>query len=180
MRAIFDRARHASGAVKRARQLRRQMTVPERKLWTALRKLGLPVRRQAPIGRYIVDFAIHSASLVIEVDGGRHDLPEAQLHDAVRDAWLRSQGYQILRFRNEQALNDPDGVVQMILETLPPRWGKGRDGGGHAEGSEKALEAATPLAPNPQTSCPHPLPYPSPIEGEGTLHAETPARGFGA
>ncbi|HVY33403.1 MAG TPA: endonuclease domain-containing protein [Caulobacteraceae bacterium] len=176
VRGIFDRTRHASGAVKRGRRLRREMTVPERKLWAALRKLDLPVRRQAPIGRYIIDFAIHSASLVIEVDGGRHDLPEAQLHDAVRDAWLRSQGYQILRFRNEQALNDPDGVVQMILNTLPPRWGKGRDGGGHAGDSGKALEATPPLAPNHQTDCPHPLPCPSPIEGEGAPNSETPAR----
>ena len=156
------------------------MTVPEKKLWAVLRTLQLPIRRQAPIGRYIVDFAIHSAGLIIEVDGGRHDLPEAQLHDAVRDEWLRSQGYQVLRFRNEQALNDPELIVQMVLNTLPPRGGMGRDGGGRAEGSGQVVEAAMPLAPNHLTACLHPLPCPSPIEGEGTLNSETLVSGFGA
>ncbi len=176
---LFDRTRHASGSVKRGRRLRREMTVSEKKLWVVLRALQLPIRRQAPIGRYLVDFAIHSAGLIIEVDGGRHDLPEAQLHDATRDEWLRSQGYRVLRFRNEQALNDPDGVVEAILETLPPRWGKGRDGGGVTEDAGETIEAAQPLAPNYQTACLHPLPCPSPIEGEGTLNSKSTSRGRG-
>jgi very-short-patch-repair endonuclease len=85
--------------VKRARWLRRETTLAEKKLWAAL----------------------HSAGLVIEVDGSRHDLPEAQLRDAIRDEWLRSQGYHVLRFRNEQAFSDPDSIAQAILQILPSR-----------------------------------------------------------
>ena len=142
------------------------MTLAERKVWSTLRKLRLPFRRQAPIGPYIVDFAFHSAGLIIELDGPRHDLPEAQLHDAHRDAWLRSQGYNVLRFRNEQALYETEIVREIILATLPPRWGKGRDGGDRAEGSEEAMETP-PLAPNTKLGGLHPRPCPSPIEGEG-------------
>jgi very-short-patch-repair endonuclease len=54
------------------------MTVSEKRLWEALRALNLHIRRQAPIGRYVADFAHHGAKIIIEVDGGRHDLPEAQ------------------------------------------------------------------------------------------------------
>jgi hypothetical protein len=100
------------------------------------------------------------------VDGGWHDLPDEQLHDALRDEWLRSQGYRVLRFRNQQVLDDPDGVVRIITDSLPPRWGKGRDGGGGSETSGKTMEAAAPLAlfPNPTAATPT---QPSPIEGEG-------------
>ncbi len=142
------------------------MTVSERKLWWALRKLGLHVRRQAPIGRYVADFVLHDLALVIELDGPRHDLPEAQLHDALRDQWLSSQGYRVLRFRNEQALYDPDGVVKAIRGTLPPRWGKGRDGGEGSAIRDMTLEADPPLESiRRRRGCTPTLP--SPIEGEG-------------
>ncbi|HEY4029127.1 MAG TPA: endonuclease domain-containing protein [Caulobacteraceae bacterium] len=164
---LSRRERQSKGAIKRSRRLRREMTLPEQALWRVLRRLGLNVRRQAPIGRYIADFAIHEAGLVIEIDGGRHDLPEAQLHDAIRDQWLQSQGYCVLRFRNRQVLDEVEGVVEAILAPLPPRWGKGRDGGGGSALSGVAMEAAPPptLFQTPAAATPT---QPSPIEGEGS------------
>jgi very-short-patch-repair endonuclease len=128
------KAHYAAGAVGRARHLRRAMTGPEKLLWAELRKVDLHVRRQVPMGRYIADFAIHSAKLIIEVDGARHDLPENELHDALRDAWFTSQGYSTLRVRNNDILNDLNGVVALILSVaLPSPWmGEGAgDGGGY-------------------------------------------------
>ncbi|OYX34325.1 MAG: hypothetical protein B7Y99_05620 [Caulobacterales bacterium 32-69-10] len=139
---------HASGAVGRARSLRRAMTLPEKLLWADLRKLDLNIRRQAPMGRYVVDFVSHAARLVIEVDSARHDLPEDQLHDAERTAWLASQGYRVLRFRNGEVADHRIRVVNAIVTeitgaplalsdqlavgsppspTLPPSRGKGEE-----------------------------------------------------
>jgi very-short-patch-repair endonuclease len=121
-------AHHHPGAVKQARRLRSAMTLPEKRLWAELRKLDLNMRRQALIGRYVADFVSHAAGLIIEIDGGRHDLPEAQLHDLERTAWLNGQGYRVIRFRNEEVLGDPHGVAQLIhaqiTKTLSPLRGK--------------------------------------------------------
>jgi len=104
--------------VKRARRLRREMTASERKLWAVVRKMDLGIRRQVPIGRYIADFVHHGAALIIEIDGARHDLPEAQLHDAERDAWLRSQGYRVLRIRDADAFGRPHHVAEQIAAEI--------------------------------------------------------------
>lgn len=114
MMSFPDKLLHAPGAVRRARKLRRDMTLSERKLWREQRKLDLHIRRQAPIGRYIADFAHHEARLVIEVDGPRHSLDEAQLYDVDRDAWLESQGYRVVRVLDGQALTEPESVAVMI------------------------------------------------------------------
>jgi very-short-patch-repair endonuclease len=128
------RASHASGAIGRARRLRRDMTASEKRLWKALRALDLHIRRQAPIGRYVADFAHHGARLIIEVDGGWHDLPEAQLHDAERDAWLTEQGYRVMRIRSREAFDYPYDVADRVAAeiqrsppspALPPSRGKG-------------------------------------------------------
>ena len=115
-----ERLRHAPGAVKRARRLRREMTLAEKLLWAELRKLDAHIRRQAPIGRYIADFACHETKLVIEVDSERHDLPESQFHDAVRTQWLMSQGYRVLRFRNGDIFEDLGTVVAGITAACSP------------------------------------------------------------
>ncbi len=115
------KAHHAAGAVGRARHLRREMTGPEKLLWAELRKLDLHVRRQVPMGGYIADFAIHGARLIIEVDGARHDLPENEAHDTLRDAWFTSQGYRTLRIRNGQILDDLNGVIDRIQSTAKER-----------------------------------------------------------
>jgi very-short-patch-repair endonuclease len=111
-------ARHAPGAVGRARHLRQIMTLPEKKLWKELRRLDLNIRRQATIGRYVVDFASHAAALVVEIDGGLHALPDAQLHDLERTEWLTGQGYRVPRFRNEEVLADPVAVAETIAAAM--------------------------------------------------------------
>ena len=110
------------GVVRRARRLRKQMTLPEKLLWAELGKIPLHVRKQAPVGRYIADFIIHDCKLVIEVDGLRHSLPEEELHDAERDAWFSSQGYRTLRVTNVRVLEDMDGVLADIQAAVlsPP------------------------------------------------------------
>ncbi len=78
------------------------MTDGERRLWAELRDFrrhfGIHVRRQAPIGHFIADFAVHERKLIIEVDGEHHFLPDRLPRDAVRDRWFVSQGYTVLRF----------------------------------------------------------------------------------
>ena len=95
------------------------MTLPEKLLWKTLRKPDLGFRRQVPIGRYIADFACLTARLVIEVDGGVHTLPEVALRDAKRGLWLASEGYRVIRFGNEQVLDDLNGVMETIRTLLP-------------------------------------------------------------
>jgi len=103
--------------VGRARELRREMTDAEQRLWFELRggRLGLHFRRQAPIGRFIVDFVCKSAMLVVEVDGGQHN---ESSYDAQRDAALRELGYKILRFWNDEVLHQMDAVLDAIVHEL--------------------------------------------------------------
>jgi very-short-patch-repair endonuclease len=100
----------------RARQLRKKMTDAERKLWQNIRArqlLGFKFRRQEPIGRYIVDFVCYESKLIIELDGGQH-LEKQAKYDQVRDGWLRSQGFTVLRFWNFEVLENLDGVLESI------------------------------------------------------------------
>jgi very-short-patch-repair endonuclease len=86
--------------IARARELRRDMTQAEKKLWWQLRQLPLAnshFRRQAAIGRYFADFASHKARVVIEVDGGGHGEARQMAFDRVRSAYLKSRGYRVLR-----------------------------------------------------------------------------------
>lgn len=120
----FDHDRHRPGAVKRARRLRREAPASEKKLWEELRKLDLRIRRQAPIGRFVVDFAHYAARLVIEVDGARHDFIDAVAADMERDAWLKSQGYEVIRVRDTEALDYPDQVAERIGDIIKSRTGR--------------------------------------------------------
>ena len=109
--------------LERARALRRNPTAPEQRLWTLLRDLrvlGFHFRRQVPIGRYYADFACHHAKLVIEVDGETHG-GEAVAYDATRDAFLRSAGYEVLRFGNHDVMHELDGVRRALEEALRDR-----------------------------------------------------------
>ena len=111
-----------SGAIARARKLRRNMTDGERKLWSELKEFrrlyGLHVRKQAPIGPYIVDFVIQSKSLVIEVDGEHHVMPDRMVRDARRDDWLQAKGYRVLRLTTAELSDSFDGCVTEILYAL--------------------------------------------------------------
>jgi tRNA (guanine-N7-)-methyltransferase len=101
-----------------AKRLRRQMTDAERLLWQHLRVHRLPgekFRRQQPIGNYVVDFVHFGARLIVEADGGQHADNQA---DAVRDAWLRSQGFKMLRFWNNEILTNITAVMEQISEEI--------------------------------------------------------------
>ena len=103
-----------------AKRLRSQMTDTERRLWTQLRahRMGhTKFRRQQPIGPYIVDFVCFESRLVIEVDGGQHQDSEP---DTVRDAWLRAQGFRVLRFWDNDVLTNLPGVLERISEVVSP------------------------------------------------------------
>ena len=101
-----------------AKALRKNMTDAEQLLWRHLRahRFGdQKFRRQQPIGLYIVDFVHFGARLVIEADGGQHN---DSLDDAVRDAWLRNQGFTVLRFWNNDILQNIEEVLEAILKEL--------------------------------------------------------------
>ncbi|HTT83484.1 MAG TPA: DUF559 domain-containing protein, partial [Rhizomicrobium sp.] len=109
-------------ADKRARYLRAHATDAERLLWFGLRLLkakGLHFRRQAPIGRYYVDFACHSAKIVVEIDGSQHAEPSQALHDAVRTDFLRAKGYRVLRFWNSEVMQNRASVLDAVLAAAP-------------------------------------------------------------
>ena len=123
-----------------ARALRTDQTDAEKKLWHELHQLkplGFHFRRQAPIGRYIVDFASFANRLVIEIDGGQHGSLDGIQSDQQRDAFLRSQGFQILRYWNSDVDQNLEGVMESIFSSLktptpalradPPHATRGRD-----------------------------------------------------
>src|SRR5271166_4803079 len=95
-----------------ARSLRRGMTDAERHLWKHLRLRsidGFKFRRQHDIGPYIVDFACVRAKLVVEIDGGQH--ADAVTYDVALTAFLSCQGFRVLRFWNNEVLENIDGVL---------------------------------------------------------------------
>jgi very-short-patch-repair endonuclease len=104
--------------LKRARELRREMTDAEKSLWQHIRGdqlEGNRFRRQVPEKPYILDFCCLRKRLVVEVDGGQHADSTADLR---RTQWLKRRGYQVLRFWNNDVLNNIDGVLTVIAEKL--------------------------------------------------------------
>ncbi len=100
-----------------ARSLRNNPTEAEKYLWYVLRlkNAGVKFRRQAVIGRYVVDFVCFERKLIVEVDGGQHaDDPD----DKVRDAWFKDQGYVILRFWNNDVLGNREEVLKIIKKQM--------------------------------------------------------------
>jgi len=104
----------------RARQMRREPTPPERKLWARLRADqlgGAKFRRQVVIGPYICDFACRTPmKLVVEIDGETHGVQEA--YDAERSAFLEKRGYRVLRFSNRDIMQDIESVLATIAAEL--------------------------------------------------------------
>jgi len=104
----------------RARQLRREMTPAEKKLWARLRYNqvdGFQFRRQHAVGRFILDFFCAKAKLAIEVDGDTHAAQTE--YDEERTAWLNAQKqYRVIRFANRDVLRNLDVVVEKIREEL--------------------------------------------------------------
>jgi very-short-patch-repair endonuclease len=105
--------------VAKARQLRREMSPPEARLWQILRgrPLGLKFRRQHPIGPYVLDFYCPSLKVGIEVDGQAHDMGSNPARDEGRDAWLQERGLEIIRIPVAD-LHDPELMIQMILARI--------------------------------------------------------------
>jgi len=104
------------------RKLRNQMTEAEKAVWYFLRSKqlsGSKFRRQEPIGNYIVDFVCFSVKLIIEIDGGQH-ADETLEQDKIRDEWLSSQGFAILRFWNNEVLQNREGVFDRIGKLCAP------------------------------------------------------------
>jgi very-short-patch-repair endonuclease len=104
-----------------AKQLRQRQTETEILLWSKLRDrqlLGLKFRRQQCIGNYIVDFACMDKKLLVEIDGGHHNTDETIKKDLDRTMWLKSKGYLVLRFWNNDIMENLDGVVETIIQTL--------------------------------------------------------------
>ena len=101
-----------------ARQLRSRMTGAERKLWFALkdrRFSGFKFRRQVPIGPYVADFMCFERRLIVEVDGGQH---AESVRDAIRDQWFAQNDFRMLRFWNNDVLQNLDGVLIRLSEQL--------------------------------------------------------------
>ena len=155
--------------ITRARALRRDATVEERRIWGLLTPLNRArrahFRRQAVIGPYTVDFADLSRRLVIEVDGSQHGGPA----DMARDAWLTAQGFRVLRFWNSEVRDRIEGVHTRIAEALdmaaaphplPPHKGEGSSVRPTAVMADpaKAQGASLPLVGRERVGVPRPSP----------------------
>ncbi len=103
-----------------ARHNRQKMTESEGFLWTALRQnlKGFKFRRQHIIGDYIVDFICLEYKLVIEVDGEYHHTDEQRQEDQIRTNYLQSNGFQVIRFSNEEVKSNIRKIIQIIKEEL--------------------------------------------------------------
>ena len=160
-----DRDRARPSVVRRAGRLRDEPTFTEAKLWKRLRECAVRFRRQAPIGPYVVDFACHRAGLVIEIDGGVHNLPDVAVRDLKKDAWLSAQGYRVLRFTTKQVEDDIESVLSAIRVASPlPLDGEGVGGwGGGTTPQDMAREAPAPSGRQPAPGSFKP----SPAAGKG-------------
>ena len=101
-----------------ARKLRNTPTDAERRLWSHLRASqlgGFKFTRQLPIGDFVVDFACRSARITIELDGGQHADSSA---DIARTRVIEAHGYRVIRFWNNEVLQNTDGVLTAIQEEL--------------------------------------------------------------
>ena len=122
-----------------AKDLRKNLTETEQKLWQYIRKeqLGVKFRRQQPIGNYIVDFVCQPKKLVIELDGGQHNETENILKDKERTKYLEDIGYKVLRIWNNDVFENIEGVVEYIINninSLPTQ------GGGLGRGAKEAFQ----------------------------------------
>ena len=106
-----------SDFLSRARELRRDMTPQERKLWRHLRGkqlYGLRFRKQHPIAPFVVDFFCHEPKLVVEIDGPSHYEPGQQGYDRARTERLSQRGMRVIRFTNRDIDHSIEGVLQEI------------------------------------------------------------------
>lgn len=103
-----------------AELLRKNMTVAEKVIWERLckNKLGVRIRRQHPIWKYIADYYCHELKFIIEIDGGIHLSKENKEYDIGRENTLYEFGLEVIRFTNDQAINETDHVIEAIEEKI--------------------------------------------------------------
>ena len=103
-----------------AKDNRSMMTDAERYLWNYIKneQIGVRFRRQHIIGEYIVDFICLKQKLIIEVDGGYHNNPTQQQKDRIRQNWLESMGYKVLRFNNNDIFHQIESVITIIKQNI--------------------------------------------------------------
>jgi very-short-patch-repair endonuclease len=102
-----------------ARQMRKNPTPAERKLWEEyLHNLSVRILRQKPIDRFIVDFYCASVKLAIELDGQQHYTEEGMAYDTERSAVLAGYGIKVIRFSNQEVMNDFENVCKQIADSL--------------------------------------------------------------
>lgn len=107
--------------VARAKELRKNMTLAEKKLWYSyLKNFKFRVLRQRPIDHFIVDFYCPSLKLVIEIDGDTHFTDEGKAYDKERTARLESYGLKVIRFTNSQVLRNFEAVCEQLNLLIPP------------------------------------------------------------
>ena len=165
---LFNQSRYKQ----RRQDLRTNTTSPEQVLWQKLRgkQMGVKFRRQHGIGHYIVDFYCSERKLVIEVDGDSHFTDDAQEYDQIRDAYLQGLELTVLRFTNEQVMQNLVGVREIIRQVIE----------GKTPLPTSQLSGNNPL-PTSQLSGNNPLPT-SPLAGGGVRSAAlvpSPAKGRG-
>ena len=100
-----------------ARNLRKNQTLVEARLWYRLRGrrlLGLRFRRQHPVGPYFADFACLELGLIVELDGGQHNSTEGRWRDCIRSDVLAAHGFEVLRFWDNETLSNTAGVAEVI------------------------------------------------------------------
>src|ERR1700728_4658021 len=140
----------------RARSMRGTPTDSELRLWRLLRDRrlnGIKFRPQVPIGPYIVDFLCVGAKLIVEADGSQH---AESLPDKARDAYLESQGWKVLRFWNNEVLQNREGVLETILAHARPSSGPSGHLLPEGEGALNALSSRGRDAANRATRPPLP------------------------
>ena len=119
---LFRRPGKPARTVKRARKLRRTMSLPEVLLWRELRaQPGLHVRRQHEAGPFVLDFFCARANLAIEVDGSSHDMGDNPERDAEREAWLREHRIDMVRLLARDVLRDPLAAAEAIMAAVAAR-----------------------------------------------------------
>ena len=103
-----------------SKEMRKFATEAESILWEYLRakQLGKTFKRQHIIGDYIADFVCLESGLIIELDGGYHQLPEQQINDELRTEWLEKQGFRVIRFKNEELFTNIDHCLEIIKASL--------------------------------------------------------------
>lgn len=101
--------------VRKAKALRRIMTLPEILLWRHLRSAPVKVRRQHPLGPYVLDFYCPTAQLAIEIDGMAHDMGDRPERDMERDRFIRSRGIKIMRIPAKDVLAAAEQVAESIV-----------------------------------------------------------------